>query len=115
MCYLVSGFKPKGFEWLSYYPWQIWPISLLIIFGAILIWFQFKSSFWLLKTLRNICLAPYYPVRFKDFFLADQILSIVIVLTDFEYTFCFFIYDAWTGSGFVLVFFFLHQSNTKRN
>lgn len=34
-------------------------------------------------------------VQFRDFFFGDQLVSIAIVLTDLEYTICFFAYDAW--------------------
>jgi hypothetical protein len=44
-------------------------------------------------------LSPFRPVVFRDFFLADQINSLVIVLYDFEFVICFFSYDAWAGTG----------------
>jgi len=43
-------------------------------------------------------MAPFKRVAFRDFFMADQLCSLAIVLFDLEYTICFFLYDAWSGS-----------------
>lgn len=43
--------------------------------------------------------APFVPVVFRDFFIADQVLSIVISLQDLEYVVCYYATDAWTGSN----------------
>jgi len=43
----------------------------------------------------NIVTSPLRPVEFRDFFLADQLISIAIVLYDLEYTICFLSFDAW--------------------
>src|SRR5689334_7943805 len=44
--------------------------------------FQIRSKFWLFETLSRIFRAPSIHVEFRDFFLADQFMSTVIVLTD---------------------------------
>lgn len=60
------------------------------------------------RTLIDIITAGFLrPIAFRDVFLADQLLSIVIVLNDLQFTLCFFLSaDAWTGSGF---FFFKRE------
>jgi len=65
--------------------------------------FQTKSKFWLSKTLVDIWIAPFQAVQFRDFFIADQLCSLAIVIFDFEYTICFFLYDAWTGTDYCTV------------
>ncbi|KAI8518466.1 hypothetical protein Bbelb_044830 [Branchiostoma belcheri] len=43
--------------------------------------------------LFRIFTAPFHPVNFADFWLADQLNSLVSVLLDFEYMVCYFIYE----------------------
>jgi len=96
--YLACYLHAPGFEWLGDIPWQVHPI---VYIGASLIAvsvFLLRSKFWLLKTLARIIIAPFIEVRFRDFFLGDQLVSLVIVLQDAEYTLCFFLYDAWAGT-----------------
>ncbi|CAK9291988.1 unnamed protein product [Gordionus sp. m RMFG-2023] len=50
----------------------------------------YRSRFWLLRILWRICNAPFYHVGFADFWLADQLNSLVTVFLDFEYLFCFY-------------------------
>jgi len=95
--YLVSAVRPFGFGWLADIPFQLHPLLFLLISAVLLSWQQYKSKFWLLRTLGRIVAAPWIHVIFRDFYLADQLNSIVIVLQDMEYTVCFFLSDAWTG------------------
>lgn len=48
------------------------------------------SRSYLLKTLFNIFVSPFSAVGFKDFFIADQLISLVRVLIDLFYSFCFY-------------------------
>lgn len=56
--------------------------------------FFFTSRISLMKALRNIVISPFSKVRFIEFFLADQLCSLVRVLLDLEYITCFY----FTGS-----------------
>ena len=42
--------------------------------------------------------APFHRVEFADFWLADQLNSLVIVLMDLEYLICFYIFDLQWGN-----------------
>jgi len=97
--YVVSSIGPPKFEFLKSVPWQIHPLLLILFSTCCFILTQIKARWWLTKTLARIVTAPFWPVEFRDFFLADQLLSIVIVLYDLEFSICFFLYDAWTGTG----------------
>ncbi|KAJ7992834.1 hypothetical protein DPEC_G00266130 [Dallia pectoralis] len=56
-----------------------------------------KSRFWLLKLLFRVFTAPFHRVEFADFWLADQLNSLVIVLMDLEYLICFYSFELdWT-------------------
>ncbi len=43
--------------------------------------------------------APFHRVEFADFWLADQLNSLVVVLMDLEYLICFYIFELqWNNS-----------------
>lgn len=43
--------------------------------------------------------APFHRVEFADFWLADQLNSLVFVLMDMEYLFCFYIFELqWSNN-----------------
>lgn len=48
---------------------------------------------WLLVKMKRLVVAPYYPVEFADFWLADQLNSLAAVVMDLEYLVCFFSFD----------------------
>jgi hypothetical protein len=52
-------------------------------------------------TERVFCIvtAPLHSVHFRDFFLADQLNSLVLFMYDFEYTVCFYTADLWFGAS----------------
>ncbi|KAM6962849.1 xenotropic and polytropic retrovirus receptor 1a [Aplochiton taeniatus] len=78
-------------------PMQINP---LVLYGFMILFLinpfktgYYKSRFWLLKLLFRVCTAPFHRVEFADFWLADQLNSLVIVLMDLEYLVCFYIFE----------------------
>ncbi|XP_071777921.1 xenotropic and polytropic retrovirus receptor 1a isoform X2 [Centroberyx gerrardi] len=87
----------------TYLPMQINP---LILYGFMLLFLlnpfktcYYKSRFWLLKLLFRVFTAPFHRVEFADFWLADQLNSLVIVLMDLEYLICFYIFELqWSNS-----------------
>uniref|UniRef100_A0A3Q1D2C0 Xenotropic and polytropic retrovirus receptor 1a n=1 Tax=Amphiprion ocellaris TaxID=80972 RepID=A0A3Q1D2C0_AMPOC len=87
----------------TYLPMQINP---LILYGFMLLFLinpfktcYYKSRFWLLKLLFRVFTAPFHRVEFADFWLADQLNSLVVVLMDLEYLVCFYIFELqWSNS-----------------
>ncbi|XP_054906591.1 xenotropic and polytropic retrovirus receptor 1a [Poeciliopsis prolifica] len=87
----------------TYLPMQINP---LILYGFMVLFLinpfktcYYKSRFWLIKLLFRVFTAPFHRVEFADFWLADQLNSLVIVLLDFEYLLCFYIFELqWSDS-----------------
>merc|ERR1712131_167715 len=53
----------------------------------------YKARMWLLVKMKRLVVAPYYPVEFADFWLADQLNSLASVVMDLEYLVCFFTFD----------------------
>lgn len=47
--------------------------------------------------------APFHKVGFADFWLADQLNSLVVILMDLEYMICFYSFEVqWTDSDGLL-------------
>ncbi|KAE9535948.1 hypothetical protein AGLY_007849 [Aphis glycines] len=78
-------------------PAYINPLSLVILFTLLMInpikIFYFEARFWLLRIVWRMACAPFYYVGFADFWLADQLNSLVTVLLDAHYLICFYIYN----------------------
>lgn len=91
----------------TYIPMQINP---LVLYGFMLVFLinpfktcYYKSRFWLLKLLFRVFTAPFHRVEFADFWLADQLNSLVFVLMDLEYLICFYIFELqWSNSNGLL-------------
>ncbi|XP_058030867.1 solute carrier family 53 member 1 isoform X2 [Ahaetulla prasina] len=72
----------------------------LILYGFMLLFlinptktFYYKSRFWLLKLLFRVFTAPFHKVGFADFWLADQLNSLAVILMDLEYMICFYSFE----------------------
>ncbi|XP_029971299.1 xenotropic and polytropic retrovirus receptor 1 homolog [Salarias fasciatus] len=78
-------------------PMQANPLALYGVFLLFLInpfkTFYYKSRFWLLKLLFRVVTAPFHRVGFADFWLADQLNSLGVVLMDLEYMICFYSFE----------------------
>uniref|UniRef100_A0A671LU97 Xenotropic and polytropic retrovirus receptor 1 homolog n=1 Tax=Sinocyclocheilus anshuiensis TaxID=1608454 RepID=A0A671LU97_9TELE len=84
-------------------PIQVNPLALYGFFFFFLInpfkTCYYKSRFWLLKLLFRVVTAPFHRVGFADFWLADQLNSLVVVLMDLEYMICFYSMELnWSNS-----------------
>ena len=44
-------------------------------------------------------LAPFFSVTFPDFWIADQLTSLALVLLDMEYFICYLVYGMHAPSG----------------
>ncbi|KAF8788492.1 Xenotropic and polytropic retrovirus receptor like protein [Argiope bruennichi] len=71
------------------------PLLLVVLLFAFLFnptrTLQHHARFWLLRVLGRIIAAPFFHVGFADFWLADQLNSLVPVLVDFQYFICFYV------------------------
>ncbi|XP_054620079.1 xenotropic and polytropic retrovirus receptor 1 homolog isoform X2 [Dunckerocampus dactyliophorus] len=78
-------------------PMQANPLALYGFFLVFLInpfkTCYYKSRFWLLKLLFRVMTAPFHRVGFADFWLADQLNSLGVVLLDMEYMICFYSFE----------------------
>lgn len=71
------------------------PLALVIIMLVFLMnplrVFRHEARFWFLKICGRILAAPFMPVLFADFWLADQWNSFTFAFLDFHYLICFYI------------------------
>ncbi|XP_053101253.1 xenotropic and polytropic retrovirus receptor 1 isoform X1 [Hemicordylus capensis] len=91
----------------AYFPMQANP---LILYGFMLLFlinptktFYYKSRFWLLKLLFRVFTAPFHKVGFADFWLADQLNSLSVILMDLEYMICFYSFELQWGKDDALL------------
>ncbi|XP_022180680.1 xenotropic and polytropic retrovirus receptor 1-like [Myzus persicae] len=57
------------------------------------------ARFWVLRVAVRILFAPFFYVGFADFWLADQLTSLVPALLDFQYLVCFYLTnDKWMSN-----------------
>ncbi|KAK3921286.1 Xenotropic and polytropic retrovirus receptor 1 [Frankliniella fusca] len=50
-----------------------------------------QARFWMIRVMFRAISAPFFFVNFADFWMADQLNSLVPALIDFQYTICFYI------------------------
>lgn len=71
------------------------PLSLIIIMVVFLVnpvrTFRYEARLWTMKVLGRIIAAPFFHVGFADFWLADQLNSLVGACLDFHFLICFYI------------------------
>ncbi|XP_067002600.1 solute carrier family 53 member 1 [Anabrus simplex] len=76
-------------------PPYINPLVLIIIMTLFILnptrTFRHEARFWALKVLFRIVLAPLFYVNFADFWLADQLNSLVVAFLDLQFTICFYL------------------------
>ncbi|DAA21051.1 TPA: xenotropic and polytropic retrovirus receptor isoform 2 [Bos taurus] len=88
---------------ISVIPTYVYPLALYGFMVFFLInptkTFYYKSRFWLLKLLFRVFTAPFHKVGFADFWLADQLNSLSVILMDLEYMICFYSFELkWEDS-----------------
>lgn len=70
------------------------PLALYVLMAIFLLnptkTFRHEARFWTIRVLWRIFLAPFYYVSFADFFVADQLNSIVPAFLDLQFLICFY-------------------------
>lgn len=73
-----------------------WAVSIIIatIFIGVMICpfhtFYFDSRRWFIRSLLRVGGAPFFPVLFQDFWIADQLTSMSEFLFEIQFAFCFY-------------------------
>ncbi|KAJ9588311.1 hypothetical protein L9F63_018309, partial [Diploptera punctata] len=80
-------------------PLALTVIMLVFILNPLRI-FRHDARFWALRVMGRIIAAPFFHVGFADFWLADQLNSLVSALLDFQFLICFyFVNGDWLQAG----------------
>lgn len=81
------------------------PFVPFLVMMIVIILFTFNpfnpfhgSRCWLLTIVFRIITAPFHPVGFADFWLADQMNSLTVAFLDIEYSICYLLYG-WYSTG----------------
>jgi len=93
--YLMGTVAPPGLQFMEKIPFQFHPFFILGSLVVVFLIQQFKTNFWMLRTICRILSAPLGEILYRDFFLADQLVSLAIVLSDLGFSICFLTHDAW--------------------
>ena len=75
----------------------VWPLVLLgsmmfFLFCPFRVFF-YEARMWLLKRIWVVFTAPFHYVAFADFWLADQLNSLVLALRDVQFLVCYYILE----------------------
>lgn len=80
-------------------PAYVNPLMLYVLMAGFLLnptkTFRHKARFWTIRVLGRVLLAPFFFVHFADFWIADQLSSMVPAFLDIQYFFCFY----WTNTN----------------
>ncbi|XP_019866102.1 xenotropic and polytropic retrovirus receptor 1 [Aethina tumida] len=84
-------------------PAYINPLALLVVMLAFIInptkTFRHEARFWALRVLGKVLMAPFCYVSFADFWVADQLNSLVTLFTDMQFFFCFYLTNPSWSEG----------------
>jgi hypothetical protein len=79
-------------NFFSFITTHLYPVILIFIYLGLLLLpfnvFYYQARQWIIKVIIRLICAPFYYVRFADFFLGDQFMSISYIFTVIEILFC---------------------------
>eukprot|EP00727_Mastigamoeba_balamuthi_P008959 m51a1_g4686 hypothetical protein (482) ;mRNA; r:180431-182731 len=104
----LLGCAPPAWLWFlgRVYP-PLWPLTLGGCAFLVLLVYQITHAplplcpsappvkFSLVRTVGRIVLSPLTPVRFRESFMADQLVSLAVVVYDLEFSVCYYTADVW--------------------
>jgi len=73
----------------SYNPGVMYLFFVIFLLNPIPMFYH-KSRFWLIKILWRLVACGFYPVAFADFWLADQLNSLAVLLLDTQFIICYY-------------------------
>ncbi|XP_030756041.1 xenotropic and polytropic retrovirus receptor 1 homolog isoform X2 [Sitophilus oryzae] len=84
-------------------PAYVHPLALIVMMVMFVFnptkTFRHEARFWALKVLGKVIAAPFFFVTFADFWLADQLNSLVTLFTDLQYFVCFYVTNGSWSEG----------------
>eukprot|EP01132_Coremiostelium_polycephalum_P006104 gene6104-7607_t len=89
---------PFPFLPAEYNPLVLLVVYLIFLFCPFNI-FQLSVRKWFLNTILRVMTAPVKTVRFKDFFMGDQLSSLVLMMVQFSQFICFYTTDVYKAES----------------
>ncbi|KAF9926115.1 Xenotropic and polytropic retrovirus receptor 1 [Linnemannia zychae] len=93
--FVVGVDSPSMFR--TYYPLILIGLVVIILFWPLRM-FRFGARKWFLQSMWRIVASGYYKVEFRDFFMADEMNSLVYSIEQFEFAICAYI-QQWSDLG----------------
>jgi len=89
----------KGYLTILDAKWYPLTMGLILIFISILPMHlvHLSARYTLLKVLAKLLITPFGNIRFREFFVADVLTSMVIPITDTAYMLCYYFSNSWNG------------------
>eukprot|EP00727_Mastigamoeba_balamuthi_P000280 m51a1_g10249 hypothetical protein (746) ;mRNA; r:50683-54195 len=94
--YLFSCSPPKPTPFFGRVWPPLWPLILWCICIVLFVAYQISARLSFIRELVRIFLAPLFRMRFRDSFIADQLVSLSIIWQDIVFSICFYTSDAWS-------------------
>ncbi|KAH1004031.1 hypothetical protein HUJ04_003845 [Dendroctonus ponderosae] len=84
-------------------PAFVHPLALIILMLMFMLnptkTLRHEARFWALRVLGKVVMSPFFFVSFADFWLADQLNSLVTLFTDLQYFVCFYVSNGSWSEG----------------
>jgi hypothetical protein len=93
-----KDFQVPGLAALASIPLAVLPLFVFLLVMIVLIGMQIKARWWGLLSLMRTISAPFFPVTYQDFHTAEILLSSCVLLTDFQFSLCYFFLDSFRNS-----------------
>ncbi|KAF9156642.1 hypothetical protein BG015_003244 [Linnemannia schmuckeri] len=93
--FVVGLTSPSIFR--TYYPLILIGLILVVLFWPLRM-FRFGARRWFLQSIWRIVASGYYKVEFRDFFMADEMNSLVYSIEQFEFMICAYT-QQWNDLG----------------
>ncbi|KAF9907622.1 hypothetical protein EC991_010741 [Linnemannia zychae] len=93
--FVIGISSPSMFR--TYYPLILVGVVLVVLFWPLRM-FRFSARKWFLQSIWRIVASGYYKVEFRDFFMADEMNSLVYSIEQFEFAICAYT-QQWNDLG----------------
>ncbi|CAH1180382.1 unnamed protein product [Phaedon cochleariae] len=79
------------------------PLALIVVMVLFVVnptrTFRYEARFWALRVMGKAVMAPFFYVSFADFWVADQLNSLMTLFTDMQYFVCFYLTNTSWSEG----------------
>ena len=95
--FLISAMADNSQSWVMMVGLLFWIFLMVYLLNPFSVFCR-SERFTFLNSLGRTYMSPFFKVRFADAWLADQLVSLSIIMLDLEYLICYCTGGGWTGS-----------------